>query len=208
MRRASLKRKYFDWLWTLLLHKGQQRDDNEWQCYYGTEVTPLSNCNGCQSAGPSGAVLQNATWSPFIIPKMPRGILAERSRVAVSVGDLELANVSQSETFQFSWHGRLTNLNPANDQTQKSFPEIYPTTVRLTMYSVLNTPSHKPRRRRAHHSTKSHRIMGLHWAFIVAAIFGVFAIAVPIARAQQQSTTVDDQGPIIGMRIISQSREA
>jgi uncharacterized membrane protein len=42
-------------------------------------------------------------------------------------------------------------------------------------------------------------MMGLHWAFVVAAIFGVFALAVPITLAQQQSTTVDDQGPIIGM---------
>jgi len=50
--------------------------------------------------------------------------------------------------------------------------------------------------------------MGLHWAFIAAAIFGVFDIVVPVARAQQQSTTVDDQGPIIGMMIVSPSREA
>jgi hypothetical protein len=42
-------------------------------------------------------------------------------------------------------------------------------------------------------------MMGLHWAFVVAAILGVFALAVPITLAQQQSTTVDDQGPIIGM---------
>ena len=42
-------------------------------------------------------------------------------------------------------------------------------------------------------------MMGLHWAFVVAAIFGVFALAIPITLAQQQYTTVDDQGPIIGM---------